>query len=72
MAARDIRNHYQARYAGEPLVRVTGESPLVKAIAGRHHVEIGGFAVHSSARRVVVNVTIDNLLKAPPRSACRT
>jgi len=26
-------------------------------------VEIGGFAVHSGGKRVVVNVTIDNLLK---------
>jgi len=25
--------------------------------------QVGGFAVHSSGKRVVVNVTIDNLLK---------
>lgn len=63
MTSRDIRNLYQDRYAGEKLVKVVGESPSVKAIAGKHGVEIGGFAVHSSGKRVVVNATIDNLLK---------
>ncbi|KAF2131064.1 bifunctional acetylglutamate kinase/N-acetyl-gamma-glutamyl-phosphate reductase [Dothidotthia symphoricarpi CBS 119687] len=63
MTSRDIRNLYQDRYAGEKLVKVVGESPLVKNIAGKHGVEIGGFAVHSSGKRVVVNATIDNLLK---------
>ncbi|EEP81116.1 arg-6 [Uncinocarpus reesii 1704] len=63
MTSRDIRNLYQDRYAGEKLVKVVGEAPLVKNIAGHHHVEIGGFAVHSSGKRVVVCATIDNLLK---------
>ncbi|KAF2872971.1 Aspartate/glutamate/uridylate kinase [Massariosphaeria phaeospora] len=63
MTSRDIRNIYQDRYAGEKLVKVVGESPLVKDISGKHGVEIGGFAVHSSGKRVVVNATIDNLLK---------
>jgi len=63
MTSRDIRNLYQDRYAGERLVKIVGEAPLVKNIAGRHGVEIGGFAVHSSGKRVVVCVTIDNLLK---------
>ena len=63
MTSRDIRQMYQDRYAGEKLVKVVGEAPLVKAISGKHGVEIGGFAVHSSGRHVVVCVTIDNLLK---------
>ncbi|KAF2135978.1 uncharacterized protein K452DRAFT_322721 [Aplosporella prunicola CBS 121167] len=63
MKARDIRQLYQDRYAGEKLIKVVGESPLVKNISGRHGVEVGGFAVHSSGKRVVVNATIDNLLK---------
>ncbi|KAK4982860.1 Protein arg-6, mitochondrial [Elasticomyces elasticus] len=63
MASRDVRELYQDRYEREPLVRITGESPLVKNIGGKHGVEIGGFAVHSSGLRAVVNVTIDNLLK---------
>ncbi len=32
--SRDIRNIYQERYEGEPLVKVVGESPSVKNIAG--------------------------------------
>ncbi|KAL2007434.1 hypothetical protein VTN00DRAFT_8872 [Thermoascus crustaceus] len=63
MTSRDIRNIYQERYAGEKLVKIVGEPPLVKNIAGKHGVEIGGFAVHSSGKRVVVCATIDNLLK---------
>ncbi|KAB5560239.1 Aspartate/glutamate/uridylate kinase [Coniochaeta sp. 2T2.1] len=63
MTSRDIRQIYQDRYAGEKLVKVVGEAPSVKAISGKHGVEIGGFAVHSSGRRVVVCATIDNLLK---------
>jgi N-acetyl-gamma-glutamyl-phosphate reductase / acetylglutamate kinase len=63
MRSRDIRALYQDRYAGEKLVKVIGEPPLVKAIAGRHGIEVGGFAVHSSGKRVVVCATIDNLLK---------
>ncbi|KAE8551559.1 hypothetical protein EYB25_005449 [Talaromyces marneffei] len=63
MSSRDVRNLYQDRYAGEKLVKIVGEPPLVKDIAGRHGVEIGGFAVHSSGKRVVICATIDNLLK---------
>ncbi|OJJ43031.1 hypothetical protein ASPZODRAFT_169624 [Penicilliopsis zonata CBS 506.65] len=63
MSSRDIRNLFQERYAGEKLVKIVGEPPMVKNIAGRHGVEIGGFAVHSSGKRVVICVTIDNLLK---------
>jgi N-acetyl-gamma-glutamyl-phosphate reductase/acetylglutamate kinase len=71
MSSRDIRNLYQDRYAGEKLVKITGEAPLVKDIAGRHGVEIGGFAVHSSGKRVVVCATIDNLLKGAATQCLR-
>lgn len=71
MTSRDIRNLYQDRYAGEKLVKITGEAPLVKDIAGRHGVEIGGFAVHSSGKRVVVCATIDNLLKGAATQCLR-
>jgi N-acetyl-gamma-glutamyl-phosphate reductase/acetylglutamate kinase len=63
MASRDVRQLFQDRYDKEKLVKVSGESPVVKNIAGKHGVEIGGFAVHSSGKRAVINVTIDNLLK---------
>jgi N-acetyl-gamma-glutamyl-phosphate reductase/acetylglutamate kinase len=71
MKARDIRQLYQDRYAGEQLVKVIGESPQVKNIAGRHGVDVGGFVVHSSGKRVVVNATIDNLLKGAATQCLR-
>lgn len=63
MASRDIRQIYQDRYAGEKLVKVVGEAPLVKSIQNLHGCEIGGFAVDSSGKRVVVCSSIDNLNK---------
>ena len=63
LTSRDIRNLYQERYEGEPLVKVVGDVPSVKAVSGTHGVEIGGFAVHSKQGRVVVCAAIDNLLK---------
>lgn len=72
MTSRDIRNLYQDRFAGEKLVKIVGEAPLVKNIAGRHGVEIGGFAVHSSGKRVVICATIDNLLKGAATQCLRT
>jgi N-acetyl-gamma-glutamyl-phosphate reductase/acetylglutamate kinase len=71
MTSRDIRQLYQERYAGERLVKVIGEAPSVKAISGKHGVEIGGFGVHSSGKRVVVCVTIDNLLKGAATQCLR-
>lgn len=53
LTSREIRNLFQERYAGEPLVRIVGEPPSVKAISGTHGVEVGGFGVHSSGSRVV-------------------
>ncbi len=71
MTSRDIRQLYQERYAGEKLVKVIGEPPSVKNISGKHGVEIGGFAVHSSGKRVVVCATIDNLLKGAATQCLR-
>jgi len=71
MTSRDIRTLYQERYAGERLLKIVGEAPLVKNIAGRHGVEVGGFGVHSSGKRVVVCATIDNLLKGAATQCLR-
>lgn len=71
MTSRDIRTLYQDRFAGEKLVKIIGEAPLVKNIAGRHGVEVGGFAVHSSGKRVVICATIDNLLKGAATQCLR-
>ena len=71
MTSRDIRNLYQDRYAGEKLLKITGEAPIVKNISGRHGAEVGGFAVHSSGNRVVICATIDNLLKGAATQCLR-
>lgn len=60
---------YQDAYAHEPLVRVLDEAPWVSRIAGRHHVDIGGFAVSEDGRRLVVVATEDNLLKGAATQA---
>jgi N-acetyl-gamma-glutamyl-phosphate reductase common form len=54
MNSRDVRQLYQDRYAGEELVKVVGEAPLVRSLANRHHCELGGFAMDSTGKRVVV------------------
>ncbi|WP_202844874.1 N-acetyl-gamma-glutamyl-phosphate reductase [Luteimonas saliphila] len=64
-----VRALYRERYAGEPLVRIVDEAPWVSRIAGRHGVEIGGFAVGADGRRLVVVATLDNLLKGAATQA---
>lgn len=53
VTSREITQMYQDRYAGEKLIKVVGEAPLVSAITGRHGVEIGGFSVDPSGKRLV-------------------
>jgi len=60
---------YRQRYASEALVQVLDESPWVSRIAGRHHVEIGGFTLSADGRRLVVVATLDNLLKGAATQA---
>ncbi|KAI1189522.1 hypothetical protein F5B17DRAFT_390869 [Nemania serpens] len=69
MNSRDIRNIYQDRYAGEKLIKVVGEAPYVKTIQNKHGVEIGGFAVDKTGKRVVICATIDNLNKGASTQA---
>ena len=65
----EVVTRYRGRYASEPLVRVLDDAPWVSAIAGRHHVEIGGFTVSADGRRLVVVATEDNLLKGAATQA---
>ena len=65
----EVLARYRGRYAGEPLVQVQDEAPWVSAIAGRHHVEIGGFTLSDDGRRLVVVATEDNLLKGAATQA---
>lgn len=65
----DVKARYTARYADEPLVRVVDEAPWVNRIAGRHGVEIGGFALSEDGQRLVMVATLDNLLKGAATQA---
>ena len=64
-----LMTRYRARYAGEPLVRVVEDAPWVSRIAGRHHAEIGAFAVAPGGKRAVIVATLDNLLKGAATQA---
>ena len=50
-------------------LRVRDAAPWVSAIAGAHHVEVGGFTVSEDGRRAVVVATLDNLLKGAATQA---
>lgn len=59
----DLLYRYRSFYENEPLVKVINGIPEVRDIAGKHHVEIGAFSVNKEKTRLVLNTTIDNLLK---------
>ncbi|GAA5081491.1 N-acetyl-gamma-glutamyl-phosphate reductase [Lysobacter panacisoli] len=65
----EVVARYRTQYAGEPLVDVQDDAPWVSHIAGRHHVELGGFTLSPDARRLVVVATEDNLLKGAATQA---
>ena len=69
LALAGVEARYRDRYAGEPLLRVTGDAPWVSHIAGRHGVEVGGFTLSADGRRLVVVATLDNLLKGAATQA---
>ena len=65
----EVLARYRGRYADEPLVQVQDDAPWVSRIAGKHHVEIGGFTLSADGRRLVVVATEDNLLKGAATQA---
>jgi N-acetyl-gamma-glutamyl-phosphate reductase len=69
MKREDVLVRYREAYADERLVRIVDEPPWVSRIAGRHHAEIGGFAMAADGKRVVVVATLDNLLKGAATQA---
>lgn len=64
-----LKARYHERYAHEALIRIVDEPPWVSRISGKHHVEIGGFAVAPGGKRAVVVATLDNLLKGAATQA---
>ncbi|KAF8519777.1 acetylglutamate kinase ARG6 [Hysterangium stoloniferum] len=70
VTAQEVRALYEARYAGEPLVRILGQGvPQLQDAEGKHGWVVGGFQVHSSGKRVVVVGGLDNLLKGAATQA---
>ncbi|TAN01850.1 MAG: N-acetyl-gamma-glutamyl-phosphate reductase [Rhodanobacteraceae bacterium] len=65
----EVVARFRDAYGSEKLVRVVDDPPWVSRIAGRHHAEIGGFALSADGRRVVVVATLDNLLKGAATQA---
>jgi N-acetyl-gamma-glutamyl-phosphate reductase common form len=66
-----IERRYDLAYRDEPLVHLSTEAPLVRDIAGKHHVAIGGLAVAVDGRHAAVVATIDNLLGGAATQALR-
>lgn len=69
MTRDDVIARFREAYAGEKLVHVLDDAPWVSRIAGRHHAEVGGFALAADGRRVVIVATLDNLLKGAATQA---
>lgn len=69
MKREDVLARFRDAYGHEKLVRVVDDPPWVSRIAGKHHAEIGGFALSDDGRRVVIVATLDNLLKGAATQA---
>ncbi|MHB8678817.1 MAG: N-acetyl-gamma-glutamyl-phosphate reductase [Rudaea sp.] len=69
LSAEAVMERFRERYADETLVRIVDGAPWVSRIAGRHHAEIGGFALAPDGKRVVIVATLDNLLKGAATQA---
>ncbi len=66
----ELQALYEAEYADEARIRITGEIPQVSAVQGTPDVHIGGFTVdaRNPARGSLV-VVLDNLLKGAASQA---
>lgn len=70
VTADSLLAEFQARYEGEPLVRVQAEIPEIPALTPRTGICIGGFSVDArDAHRASFVVVLDNLLKGAASQA---
>lgn len=69
MKREEVLARFRDAYGAERLVRIMDDPPWVSRIAGRHHAEIGAFAMSADGRRVVIVATLDNLLKGAATQA---
>nr|CCA16032.1 conserved hypothetical protein [Albugo laibachii Nc14] len=67
--AEDVYRLFKQFYADEPLIQIVAEIPIVKDNAQKHHAVIGGFQLDEKTGRLVMVVTIDNLLKGAATQA---
>lgn len=67
--ADDLHALFTTAYAGEPLLRITRDIPLVRDAVNLPHATIGGFSVDREERRAVIVSTLDNLLKGAASQA---
>ncbi|KAI0084660.1 hypothetical protein BDY19DRAFT_970446 [Irpex rosettiformis] len=63
ITAKEVRELYEGKYAGEKLITIKKEVPTLPDIEGKHGWTVGGFQVHSEGDRAVVVGGLDNLLK---------
>ncbi|PCD36016.1 hypothetical protein AU210_008569 [Fusarium oxysporum f. sp. radicis-cucumerinum] len=63
MTTAQVGQVYREYYPDEKLISIIDDTPLVRQISGTHGVEIGGFTVDYSGKRLVLFATIDNLNK---------
>lgn len=60
---------YEGAYAGEPLVHVQEEPPVLRDTRDRPHAALGGLEVSADGLSAAVVVTLDNLLKGAASQA---
>lgn len=65
----EVKARFEHAYGDEKLVRVLDDAPWVSRIVGKHHAEVGGFAMSDDGKRVVLVATLDNLLKGAATQA---
>lgn len=58
VTARDVRELYERKYAGERLVAVRKDVPTLPDFENKHGWTVGGFQVHSEGDRAVVVVSL--------------
>lgn len=56
VTALDVRELYEAKYAGEKLITIKKEVPTLRDFENKHGWVVGGFQVHSEGDRAVVVV----------------
>ena len=66
ITAKEVRELYEGRYAGEKLITIKKEVPTLPDIQGKQGWTVGGFQVHSEGDRAVVVVSVVDLLWYSP------